>query len=340
MKVILYPSDKSGCGFYRCIWPGLALKEKGYDVEVSFNRPQLLNHGDKVVGLAQNIDADVVVFQRPARPAYLAAFRYFQSIGMKVVVDMDDLLSEIHPLNVAFTPYQQRDMHWKYAIEACEMADLVTVTTPALAEHYGKNGNAVVIPNYLPNHFFDVDKPVNDNGIVTVGWAAHIGTHPRDPDITHGAVNQALSETKGRSRFWACDEKSFFNFGIKQRDPHLLVEGVPLPEYPSLLSQLDVGLVPLAPSNFNEAKSWLKGLEYAACGVAPVVSPTPDNMRLVEAGAALPASNPRDWKDNVKILITDDSERESLIKRSKEFASTQTIERNCNQWWEAWSSLI
>lgn len=341
MKVAIFPSDKGGCGMYRMYWPGQALFAKGFDVR-EYPRPQLLNDGKRVLGLAQPLDVDVVVFQRPARQAYIMAFEYFQSIGIKVVVDMDDNLSCIHPKNPAYLPYNQvgpgsGDMHYKWAEKACEIADLVTVTTPALAEHYGKNGNAVIIPNFIPERYLEVAKPVNE--LVTVGWAGHVATHPEDLKVTHGSINQALADTKDKSRFFACDEKAFQELAVRKRLPHVLTEGVPINLYPNLLAHLDIGIVPLDNSAFNEAKSWLKGLEYAACGVAPVLSPTPDNMRLVAAGAALSASGPREWLENTKLLIKDDAEREALAKRAREFASTQTIEGNCERWWEAWSSI-
>ena len=49
------------------------------------------------------------------------------------------------------------------------------------------------------------------------------------------------------------------------------------------VAQLDTGIVPLQRSRFNEAKSNLKGLEYAALGVPFVASPTAEYERLAES---------------------------------------------------------
>ena len=62
--------------------------------------------------------------------------------------------------------------------------------------------------------------------------------------------------------------------------------------YTSSVAELGVGLVPLLDSAFNRAKSWLKGLEYAALGVPFVASPTPEYVKLAGLGAGLLADDP------------------------------------------------
>lgn len=338
MNVLIFPSDKGGCGSYRLNWPGLAMQAAGYSVKVATRNPAIVMQGTEVVGLAEDLHADMVIFQRPARRQHLEAFKFFQREGMKVVVDMDDDLTSIHPSNPAYQPYNfhgdSSDMHWRHCSMACEMADIVTVTTPRLQEVYG----GVVVPNCVPESYLEVKRP--ENALVTVGWAGLTTTHPDDLQITHGAINQALAATRGKSRFLALgDEKTFSNLGVRQRTPNEYQAGVRMLDYPEFVAQLDIGIVPLADTPFNHAKSWLKALEYASLGVVPVVSPTYDNMRMVEAGAAIVAHNPRDWALAVKGLIEDDERRQEMASRAREFASGWTIEKNTTQWAEAWGLI-
>lgn len=334
MRVIIYPSDATGCGQYRLRWPGQAVAAQGYDVRISPRQPAIVVKNNKIVAMGENLNADIVVFQRPCRKQYLEVFRVLQKDGIKVVVDMDDDLTDIHRNNPAYGPYNYLhlpDMHWKFGSEACELADIVTVTTPRLQEVYG----GVVVPNCIPEWYLGLKRPQND--LVTVGWAGLTATHPEDLQVTHGAINQALSSTKGLSRFLALgDQKTMQNLGIKEGDPNQWIPGVPIQTYPEFVSQLDIGLAPLADTPFNEAKSWLKALEYASLGVVPVVSPNYDNMRMVEAGAAILASNPSEWKERVTELIRDDDMRSSLAAKAREFAATQTLEGNTHRWAEAW----
>jgi hypothetical protein len=337
MKVRIYPSDKGGCGHYRMIWPGMALKAQGHDIVVARKMPPVIKNPktERIEGVMP-IDADVIVFQRPCKQTIVDALRLYQKNGIKVVIDMDDDLTCIHPKNPAFAAYQMNGMNWKFANESCDMADLVTVTTPALANRYGGHGRVAILPNCVPEAYLEAK--ADRDPLVTVGWAGYTGTHPEDLQVTHGAVNQALA--KQAARFLALGEaKALDNLGIRNRYPHTWQEGVPINEYPAAVAQFDIGIVPLAPTPFNEAKSWLKGLEYAAVGVIPVVSPTPDNQRMVEAGAALSASTPREWMDQVRSLIVDDGKREDLAAAAKEFASGQTMEANAFRWMEAWCNI-
>lgn len=342
MKVAVVPSDLGGCGSYRLIWPAQAVKNLGHDVKIIPN-PQLLVRSDNtVMGLAQNIDADIVVLQRPARDKYLKLIDYLQKKGYKVVVDMDDDLANISKSNTAYGAYNSAGatMHWQYAKLACKRADLVTCATEALAAEYGNGSNSVVLSNCIPEWYLGV-KPEGEHPLVTVGWPGFLGTHPADLQITHGAVNQAIAETKGKARFIALgDQKALPALGVREREPNGWFPGVGLPEYPRLVSLLDIGIAPLEDTKFNKAKSWLKGLEYGSLGIAPVLSPTPDNMRMVEAGAALSAANPREWKEHLIRLINDEDERTCLQKSAKEFAATQTIEGNAWKWEAAWQSVL
>lgn len=335
MKVLVFPSDKAACGSYRMIWPAEAMKAQGYEVRIARSNPAVINQGDKIVGLAENINADAVFFQRPCRRQYLEVFEFLKRDGIKIIVDMDDDLTTIHPKNPAHFYYnfhgENGDMHWKYGIQACEMADVVTVTTPRIQEVCG----GVIVPNCIRESYLEIKRP--ENSLVTVGWAGLTATHPDDLQTTHGAINQALAATKGKSRFLALgDEKTLDHLGVRRREPNGWLPGVKINLYPEFVSQLDIGIVPLADTPFNSGKSWLKALEYASLGVVPVVSPTYDNMRMVEAGAAVVANNPKEWALRVKELIEDDERRQELALRAREFASGWTIEGNTARWASAW----
>lgn len=337
MSIGIFPSDRGGCGQYRLILPSQAMAANGIDVK-ELPKPQMLRSGDKVIGFAQKIEPEVLVFQRPARQAYFAAFEFLKSQGKRIVVDMDDDLSCIHPLNPAWVPYNSStiDMHWQWSLKCCEIADVVVCATEALAEKYGF-GHGIVVPNHIQASNLSIERTPDPNRLVRVGWAGLTATHPKDLGVTHGAINQAIAATKGKSKFMALgDSKAFQDLGVRHRAPSEAQNGVPFTAYPRFISQLDIGIVPLEDSEFNRAKSWLKALEYASVGAVPVVSPTPDNMRIVDAGAALAAAGPKDWIEHIKFLIENDEERLALQKRAREFAAEWTIEGNYEKWLNAW----
>ena len=59
---------------------------------------------------------------------------------------------------------------------------------------------------------------------------------------------------------------------------------VPILSYPSLFQPIDIGLVPLNDVKFNHAKSFIKGLEYAAAGVPFISSYAPEYEYLSKEG--------------------------------------------------------
>jgi glycosyltransferase involved in cell wall biosynthesis len=70
----------------------------------------------------------------------------------------------------------------------------------------------------------------------------------------------------------------------------------PIGEYPTLFRGIDVGLVPLADVDFNEAKSCIKGMEYAASGIPFIAAATGEYEWFQGDGATclLPRSG-KEW---------------------------------------------
>lgn len=343
MRVEVFPSDKTGCGHYRMAWPAMALNAVGHDVRVRPGRPQIIVQGGHVVGYGEANPPDVMIFQRPCKKAYIELFEVLQRQGVRIVVDMDDDLSNIHYLNQArmyYDGHMDKTAHWRFGEEACRMADWVTVSAPALAERYAPHGRASVLSNCIPEAFLSVEAPRSD--LVTVGWAGTLGTHPRDLQVTEGAVAEGLAGLEDESRFLAIGEKSsklLAALNIPAKKPHAWQNGVEFKLYPAAIAQFHIGIVPLEDTVFNKSKSWLKALEYGAVGVAPIVSPTPENLRVVEAGAALCAATPSEWREHVRRLIQSPEEIKDLAGRAKEFASNWTFEKNIDKWAAAWLAI-
>lgn len=339
--ILVFPSDGTGCGVYRMAWPGNVVATAGKPVNVLPRPPQIaIDNQGQVRGALNLGTAKAIVLQRPGSYQVSQLIPILQEKGVKVIIDMDDSLSTIHPRNAAFKFYDPRFNHktnWMHAAKACELADWVTVTTESLAEEYGKHGRVSVIPNHIPESYLKIQRPLNE--VPVVGWAGWTNTHIDDLRVTSGMINQLLVETG--AKFAALgDENIFRDLGIRRQPPHEHWGFTSIPDYPDRLVGMDIGLVPLQKSKFNECKSWLKGLEYASLGIVPVVSPTPDNMKLVELGGAIVAEKPKDWYDRVKELIVDNEYRQEMSKQVREVASNLTIEGNWEKWWDVWSSVV
>lgn len=80
-------------------------------------------------------------------------------------------------------------------------------------------------------------------------------------------------------------------------------------KYPESLRHFHIGLVPLAWNDFNHAKSYLKGLEYAASGIPFIATPTEEYRLLAEAGVGRLAATPDEWRDHATELLDPDVRR-------------------------------
>ena len=72
---------------------------------------------------------------------------------------------------------------------------------------------------------------------------------------------------------------------------------------PAMLRNIQVGLVPLTRNPFNEAKSYLKGLEYVAAGIPFIATPTEEYRLLEAAGIGRLAETPDEWRDHATALL-------------------------------------
>jgi hypothetical protein len=75
------------------------------------------------------------------------------------------------------------------------------------------------------------------------------------------------------------------------------------------MAGVDIGIVPLEARDYNRAKSALKGMEYAACGIPFVASPSPEYAWLgcgILAGASLEDQSPAAWQAALERLLDSD----------------------------------
>jgi hypothetical protein len=340
----VYPADLGGCGAYRTIWPGQELERQGANVDVVMphrdDQVQALWHdgpnGPELVDVTAP-DADIVVLQRPLQYTLAEAVPRLQAKGVRVVVEIDDDFEAISPRNVSWShvdPKAHPERNRDHLRRACAQADMVVVSTPALAARYAPHGRVRIVPNCVPAWYLAVKR--EDHIGVFVGWSGSTDTHPDDLQVTSGGVARAVRSTGATFAVIGSGRGVRKALGLAVDPP--ACGWVPLARYPYMVAELDVGVVPLEMSAFNAAKSALKMMEMAALGVVPVVSPTAENLRMTQAGIGVTAENPRQWEGVVKALVGDASRRQHWAQSGRELMRAHTIEANAGRWLDAWSA--
>lgn len=344
MKVYVLPADGHGCGHYRIVWPADVLKKQGHDVVIIPPNEKtgfLARVGERDDGTQELIstqvpaDADVIVLQRPAHPLQPQMIRMMRQNGIAVVVDMDDDMSTIHPDNIAFWTYRPKSSSpysWKHAEDSCKEATLVTTTTRALQRRYAPHGRGMILDNYIPAAALSFPKPMTG----CFGWAGTTKSHPNDLQVTGSAVQQLIDEGQ---QFRVVGGQSAVQQCLRLREAPEVTGSVELPKWVGTIAETyDVGMLPLASTAFNTAKSRLKGIEHMAVGIPFVYSPREEYRRLNrESGCGLVAERPREWHDQIQRLLKDEVLWKEQSEAGKTYMQDQTYQNQAWRWMEAWT---
>lgn len=348
MIVYVYPADIEACGYYRLTWAAMYLQTHGHDVRILHP-----NHPKRVLGemdddgrtlKSVNVpnDADVMVFQRVTSRIMLQAVEAWRSRGVAVVMDIDDDVSVIHKKNPVWSTLQFKssantnEYSWQNAQAICDAATLVTVSSHALLRKYAHHGRGRILHNVVPQVALDIQPK---RGVKPVfGWGGSVRTHPNDPAV--------MGHTVGRLQrdgytFRVIGPSRGVRDAFKCTTEPEITGGVPIVNWLHEIAKLDVGVAPLEDTIFNNAKSWLKPLEYMAVGVPWVGSPVAEYRRLHAHGVGLLASDPRQWQRHIRRLLLDEGFRADQAAAGRALVREKfTIEANAWRWWEAWTDAL
>lgn len=354
LKVVLLPRDIDGSGCYRNLLPARELRlRRGWDAHMAPHsvtqngRHRLLTYGDRTaegrpVGIDEWLltsDFDVLMWQQRGEPWCAALAGRLRAQGKRVLVDSDDAWWGLPDWNPGSKRPVAEVQAMRRQLEAC---DGLSVATPALAELYKPyNGNVRVIRNYLDWRMWEDVQPAYEieRRKVRIGWMGELQWRAGDmavlrpwlgewlrqhPDVDFVAagdprVHDALDIPAGQRV--TTGRVEFYNFDLAD-----------------ITATFDIGLVPLAldtpeARRLNECKSHLKGLEYAACGIPCIATPTESYKWWVYEGInGFLADSPADWVVSLDEML--DNWRE-YGHHARMDAAKHTLQRNVGEW-EDW----
>lgn len=319
MNITVFPCDLEAVGKLRVIYPYTQLETHlGWtvtaDVAGKSKTGKLLWNlpGDPYDGVtteqgtAMLEASDTFVLQRPLDLPYAPFAAWLKANGKRLVVDLDDWMHGIPRGNKGHDAVRDSPQHSLDTLKrVLAYTDLLTVATERLAYLYRPytTGEIRVIPNYLRKHDWAAITPAyeKDRGI-RVGWQGWLKYRGNDLKVLKKTLPKWLKSHP---------EVTFVNVGNQDaldylRVPGRTVPGAVFPHHAGPVSEIDIGLVPLAHLDFNEAKSCLKGMEYAACGAPCITSNTQPYREWVDGTNGVVASSPADWVDALDCMVTDD----------------------------------
>lgn len=316
--------------FWRLAVPGRELARNGWNIVLGREIQAATGDGrfmlkDEYGGIHDN--CDIVLMQRYMGENAVSAIKRAQATGQTIVNDVDDFYWAFPRTHVSRNMVDSKDSHnTKHYREILKASSFVTVSTPWLQKAISKwNPDVRVARNYVPLDKWE-PKPPGEY----IGW---VGVIPwRDTDLQQ-LLPTVIPWLKEHNRpFYHGGE---WPDGRKARDilGHRTITrlATPLPDYASLWDPLQIALIPLENSTFNQAKSWCKGLEACARGI-PYIS---SKHAEYEALGGRIARRPYEWAKHLDEL-QDPSVYAEECAQSRARAEELSMDRN----WREWESVL
>lgn len=318
------PPEPNGCTWYRCILPAQELQKRGWDTSVG------MPGASEKLGLGITYKDgmlagwDINIFKLLMHQQVLEFMGIMQRNGQVIGVDVDDFFQGLHQDNVATAltdPLVNNEMNRVWLEQIIRAANFVTVSTAFLADWYSSRVRDVrLIRNGID---FDRWQQRDVSGDPVIGWVGGLLWRSGDIEGLADWLPGLVADRGVRVYHGGSMEQQGASFAQRVGLREVIVgDMVSVAEYPSLFDHLNIGLVPLVPLPFNEAKSNLKGLEYAASGIPFVAYPTHEYRLLAESGVGRLAETPDEWRDHVTELL-DESVRVEEGARIREIVGRE-----------------
>jgi len=271
-------------------------------------------------------DCDVIVMQRYMHKQVLPDMKKAQAAGQIILQDVDDWYWGLSKKNAAYAasnPELNRDENTDWYRNIIEQSDGVIASTPFLENKMLEwNDNVGLHTNYVNvNQFKDVPEFTTDDPVrqLVIGWMGSTSHRSGDLEI----LKPYASEFSKFARFHHTgdmvaphiprfNKQMGLSAGLVSTSPflspHALQEGF----------LFNVGIVPLTDIPFNHAKSYIKGLEYAAAGVPFVASWSPQYEELTQKhGIGSLARDPSEYEPLLREFLDTDYRKEVSVSNRR-----------------------
>lgn len=348
-----------GAGWARCGLPARFLRAAGHDVvegTLVFRKSVGRFYVRDWEG--GHHDVDLLVMQRWMFASISVELPQAISSGQVVVNDVDDHFWALDPRNQAYEasdPKRSVIENRQHYLAVLKASSAVTVSTPYLADELRRLGVRVplfVLENRVDTEAFETSRLMQSgrqSGVrefhgkkPVVGWVGATPWRSGDLETLRGVLGPFLEAHDLRAYHGGHLDRaaSFADQTEVPADRVRTLPMVPIHEYPMLFIGLDVGLVPLRDARFNRAKSWIKGIEYAAAGVPFVASALPEYERLARTvGVGRVASRPKQWRAHLSDLL-DPHVRAEEAAKNFEAVKALDIRAGIGEWADLYADLL
>ena len=356
-----------GVSYYRAHGPAKALRKKGHTVDImGYELSVMVDKADPFKSYKKIFsEYDVVVVKQIDTTNGGQVLGACKEVGVPVVMDLDDLITELDPDNPAIEQgYQEGGDKQARAISALSMCDALFVTTQPLADEYkkvladifNKEMPISVLPNCCDTELWQRIKREDDEWTI-IGWQGSV-THDGDIEMVIPPIKKLMKKypkvvfsLTGGIRQETYDNLLVKKFGQDLLERVVINEGTQsFNQFPEYLSrhQWDIGICPLRDTKFTRGKSHIKWLENSLLRVPTVASSVyaykesiNGIQTIVDGKTGLLASTPEEWEEHLESLILDDRKGYYLAREAHNFVKGNwTYNKHIHLWVEALESVI
>lgn len=332
---IVMLKDKGGAGYWRMVLPTRYMEKAYQDVSIDVTGGELK--------FEYLLEYEVIMVQRLMDWRSFYVLERLKKAGKRIVYDIDDDIFSLTPNNPAFHVISRDN---QTAAAACmKLADAVTVTTEVLQSRIAQvtGVSPIVIPNALDtsDRWLPTEKTGSPDGNKRIFWQGS-STHAADWEVCIAAVDRIMAEHKN------------VRLVLLGFLPPVVIERLSQPHWKGKVEHVgfsdpetyfeiihhvraEVGIAPIAPEQFNEAKSPIKWLEATLIGMPVVASDMEPYSSVIEHGVnGSLVKTQLDWhRELYKYITMKPDERRAIVAKAREVAEyAYDIKRVVEAWRE------
>ncbi len=297
-----------------------ALTARGHTTIIATEKTDLREHYD--VAIAFNPHGDTKIME------YMAACA---GAKIPVIVDIDRDYEELPALHPAYQDFNVATTEkMKVFTAALFLANRITTSGAVLAEKLGARGRPVsIIPYGWMERNGLWQKPPARRHTINLGW---IGSADEVEDVAmvRRMVLRVLREFPNTLLVIGGDAQVYQLFDRLPESRRLFLPPVQEEDYPYLLGQMDLLMLPMRDTLFNQTRSDRRLMEAGARRIPWVASPMP-SYTAWEAGGLI-AQSPDDWTIHLRRLVLDPTLRMTLGAAGYRKSETREMVRLGELW--------
>jgi hypothetical protein len=269
--------------------------------------------------------------------------------GVYTIFDCDDFINKVPPKHPSFEITQDKSYQRLFR-RMMRQVDLITVSSQPLLDHYKRyNDHIKLLPNFIPDGFWERPQNPNHSSTLRIGWAGGV-SHQEDLEFIAPVMTEVITENP-TTKFvytggggWGGSFSSTFLYG-NDHFPQIPLNrreynpGSRIEMWPDRLNsmQLDIALAPLEENEFSICKTHIKYFEYGINHWPGVYQKFLYGDVVKHGETGFLATTPEEWKYYIDLLTQDKDLREKMGEAAyNDVKQNHTFEKNKEIWLETY----